>query len=143
MYFLFKLITAYYGIWNLDLVRFLIPPFCISPHLKQLHIVSLIYVSAFYSIIMISITWACIELCSRNLKPLFWLFDKIKALSRTKRETKVTIVDVFATFFLLSYTKMMHTSLYILFATNNIVKMNDAPTKAVLGVDPSIGYLSI
>ena len=141
MYFLFKLITAYYGIWNLDLVRFLIPPFCISPHLKQLHIVSLIYVSAFYSIIMISITWACIELYSRNFKPLFWLFDKIKALSRTKRETRVTIIDVFATFFLLSYTKMMHTSLYILFATY-IFNMNDAPTKAVLGVDPSVGYFS-
>ena len=141
MYFLFKLVAAFYGIWNLDFIRFLVPPFCISPRLKQLHIVSLFYISTFYPIVMIVITWACIELYSRSFRPFVWLWDKIKAFSRTKRETKVTIVDVFATFFLLSYTKIMHTSLYILFATY-IFNMNSTPKKAVVGIDPSVGYLS-
>ena len=139
MYNLFKVVAAFYGIWNLDFIRFLIPPFCISPHLKQLHIVSLLYISALYPIIMIVITWACIELYCRNIRPFVWLLDRIKVFSITKRKTKVTIIDVFATFFLLSYTKMMHTSLYILLAIY-IYKMNGTPTITTVGVDPSVEY---
>ena len=141
MHLLFKLVTAFYGVWNLNFVRFLIPPFCISPHLKQLHIVSLLYISAFYPIIMIAITWTCIEFYSRNIKPFVWLWDKVKIFSRTKQETKFSIVDTFSTFLLFSYTKMLYTSLYILFRTY-IYNIDDTPSKAVLVSDPSVEYLS-
>ena len=140
-YFLFKLVVAFYGVWNLNFVRFLLPPFCISPNLKQLHIVSLFYISAFYPIIMIAITWTCIELYSRNFRPLVYLWKRISTHSSGNRESKGTIIDVFATFLLLSYTKMMHTSLYILFA-HHVLNMNGKPTKAIVGIDTSVEYLS-
>lgn len=34
MFFPFKLVTAFYGVWNLNFARFLLPPFCLSPNLK-------------------------------------------------------------------------------------------------------------
>ena len=141
MYFLFKIVTAFYGVWNLDFIRYILPPFCISPHLKQLHIVTLSYISAIYPIIMIGITLTCIKLYSRNLRPLIWLWNKVKVFSKSKRESKVTIVDVFATFLLLSYTKMMQTSLNILFSTY-IVNINNKPKIGIVGIDPSVKYLS-
>ena len=42
MYILFQLVTVFYGVWNLDFVRYILPPFCISPHLKRLHITSIL-----------------------------------------------------------------------------------------------------
>ena len=83
----------------------------------------------------------CINLHSRNCKLLVWLWKKISKLSNRSRESKSTIIDVFATFLLLSYTKLLHTSLYLLFYTY-IDNTNSKPSKQVVGVDPSIGYLS-
>ena len=137
MFFIFKLVTSFYGIFNLDFFRFVFPPFCLSPSLKQLHIVSLFYISAFYPLLMIGITWICIELHSRNYRLLVWVWNKINFLSRRSMESKGTVIDVFATFLLLSYTKMMQTSLYILFATY-ILNINNKPTIPMVGVDPSV-----
>ena len=142
MYFLFKLVTVFYGILNLDFARYILPPFCISPHLKQLHIISLFYISAFYPIIMIGLTWAFIQLHSRSIRPVVWLWNKVKPISNLiNRESKGTIVNVFATFLLLSYTKMMQTSLYILFATY-VLNINNKPSIAVVGNDPNVKYFS-
>jgi hypothetical protein len=117
MIYFVKLITSIYGIWNLDFFRYLIPPFCISLDLKLIHIFSLYYISAFYPLVLIGITWVCIELHSRNFKPLTWIWGRIKKCCYCKRrqvDSKSTIIDVFATFFLLSYTKLLFTSLYFL-----------------------------
>jgi hypothetical protein len=141
MYILFQLVTVFYGVWNLDFARHILPPFCISPHLKQLHIISLFYVSAFYPLFMIGLTWACIEIHSRNFQPFVWLWSKVKKFSTKNRECKGTIVDVFATFLLLSYTKMMQTSLYTLFATY-VLNINNEPPIAVVGNDPGVKYFS-
>ena len=80
MYILFQLVTMFYGVWNLDFVRYILPPFCISPHFKQLHIISLFYISAFYPLILIGLTWACIEIHSRNFKPFVWLWNKARVI---------------------------------------------------------------
>ena len=90
---------------------------------------------------MIGITWIFIELHSRNYRILVWVWNKINFLSRRSTESKGTVIDVFATFLLLSYTKMMQTSLYILFATY-ILNINNKPTIPIVGVDPSVKYLS-
>lgn len=143
MFFIFKFVSMFYGVWNLDFLRYMLPPFCISRSLKQLHIVNLFYIAAFYPLFMIGITWACIELYSRNCRPLVWLWNKTKSLvsKYRKRESRSTIVDVFGTFFLLSYTKMMSVSLYTLFAIS-IVNMNNKPTIKIAGVDSNIEFLS-
>ena len=42
----FKVILTCYGFWNLDFFRYLIPPFCVSQDLKNIHVLALQYVSA-------------------------------------------------------------------------------------------------
>ena len=141
VYFI-KITTSLYGIWNLDFFRYLIPPFCISPNLNLLHVFILYYISAFYPLALIAITWCFIQLKSRNYKPLTWIWYLVKRCQcvRNQIEPKKTIIDVFATFLLLSYTKLAYTSLYFLLYVR--IEKNNEPFQLVALVDPSIGYFS-
>ena len=142
--FFIKLATSLYGIWNLDFFRYVIPPFCISPHLRLYHVFILYYISAFYPLVLIFITWICIQLHSQNkIKPLSWLWNQLKRTCccvHTGEESKNTIVDVFAAFFLLSYTKLAYSSLYFLLY-NNITK-NGQNFLVVSAIDHGIEYFN-
>ena len=52
----FKVILTCYGFWNLDFFRYVIPPFCVSQGLKNMHVLALQYVSAFYPLLLIALT---------------------------------------------------------------------------------------
>lgn len=73
MFYFINSVTSISGIWNLDFFCYIIPPFCISPHLKLLHIFFLYYISTFYPLCLISI-----QLHSRNFKVLIWLWHRTK-----------------------------------------------------------------
>ena len=70
---LLKVILSGYGFWNLDYFHYLIPPFCLSQGLKNIHVLALQYVSAFYPLLLIALTYACVELHGHNFRPIVWL----------------------------------------------------------------------
>jgi len=112
-YAVFKVILAGYGFWNLDYFRFLIPPFCVSQGLKNVHVLALQYVSAFYPLLLIALTYACVELHGHNFRPIVWLwkpFHRCCVNVRRRWDTKASIIDVFATFLLLAYSKLLFVS---------------------------------
>ena len=53
-------VCALYGMWNLDVIRFVLPPFCISSKLTFTHISLLGYVSVIFPFCLIVITWISI-----------------------------------------------------------------------------------
>ena len=69
---MFKVILTWYGFWNLDYFHYLIPPFGVSQGLKNIHVLALKYVSAFYPLLLIAITSACVEL--HDFRPIVWLY---------------------------------------------------------------------
>ena len=106
--------TSVYGIWNLDLLRYLVPPFCVSDKLKEAHVHILGYVFSLYPIFLISVTWLFIHLYDDNYRPIVILFRPIVysfAHLRRGWEIRNDVINVFATFFLLSYSKLMIQSL--------------------------------
>ena len=144
--FLNVLIT-FYGIWNLDFFRYIIPPFCVSPSIKPIHITFLYYISAFYPLCLIVISWTCIHHHSRNFKPVVWLWNKLEGsffkYVKAKLDAKNTMVDVFATFFLLSYAKLVFTCFRTI-SYGVTINMQNSSTQNILHVksDPSVGYFS-
>ena len=62
-----KIILTACGFWNLDFFRYFIPPFCLSQGLKNIHILALQYVSAFYPLLLIALTYACVGTTSDQL----------------------------------------------------------------------------
>ena len=108
---LVQVIATFYGIWNLDFLRYIVPPFCVSSKLKLIDLLFIQHVCAFYPFFLIVITWVCIELHSRNFKPLVWLwspFHRCMAHIHRSLEVKCDMVDIFSSFYLLSCSKLFY-----------------------------------
>ena len=146
---LLKVILTGYGFWNLDFFRYFIPPFCVGKGIKNIHVLTLQYVSAFYPLLLIALTYICVELHGQNFRPIVWLwkpFHRCCVNVRRRWETKASIVDVFATFLLLSYSKLLFVSLFLLQETRIYNTDPDGEfvrgTSDVVWVDATVGYLS-
>ena len=114
-----KLILVLYGIFDLDFISHAVPPYCVSKDLRLYHRVFLGYISAFYPMMLILITWICIELHDRNFKVIVYLWRPFhRCFVRLRRgwDTKNDLIDVFATFLLLSFVKIMYQTV-LMFST--------------------------
>ena len=135
---------SFYGVWNLDILKYIVPPMCISPKLSIIHVEFLSLLSALYSLLLIILTWICIELHGRNyrLLVLFWKpFHRCFVRIRNGYDTKKDIIDVFATFLLLTYSKLIYQSVQIL-GSQYIMKNGLSYTKVNL-YDPTVTYMSV
>ena len=88
-----------YRVINLEFGHYLIPPFCVSSKLKFIHLACLGYILAFYPLVLIFLTWVCVELHGCNFRPLVWLWRPFhRCFVRLQRgwDTKSDIIDVFS-----------------------------------------------
>ena len=128
-----------YGLFNLDFSHHnVLPPYCLSRKLKPIHLSLINYTSVFYPLLLIFLTWLCVELHGRNFRPLVWLWRPFhRCFVRLRRgwDTRRDLIDAFNTFFLLSYDQLMFQALMLL------------NTRTVLRIDksgrPYIMYHSI
>lgn len=112
-----KVFVTLYGVFNLQFFYFAVDPFCVSSRLKSLHIALLGYASAFYPFLLTALIWISFELHDRNFKLLVVLWKPFgRCFARLSRNwsKKSDITDVFAAFFVLSYTKIMYQTLLTL-----------------------------
>ena len=103
-----RIILALYGIFSMDFVCHAVPPFCISTYLGLYHRAFLGFISAVYPMLLILITWICIKLHDHNFRMIQYLWRPFhRCFVRLRRgwNTKNDLIDVFATFILLSYTR--------------------------------------
>ena len=103
----FTVIVTLYDVWNLRFFRYVLPSFCISSHLKQLHISFLDYISVFYPMCLIFLTWVCVELYDRKFRLLVWLWKPFQKCLKGNGY-HIDFINAFASFFLLSFTKMVY-----------------------------------
>ena len=104
--------------WNLDFFNHLVPPFCISSSLTDLHVLLLELISAFYPLSLVILTLVCIELHARNFRPLVILWKPVHryfANCRRKLDPKSSVIAAFATFVSLSFSKILATVLLAIF----------------------------
>ena len=143
--FALVLVTSY-GFWNLDFFRYILPPFCVTPELKFMHIIVIDYVSAFYPLCLICITWTIIQLHFRNFRPIVWLWSKLSKCSCINTQNNSvsrsnSLIDAFTTFFLLSYSKLVFASSRVLSPLNAMVYRNNTLSNThKLTEDPRISY---
>ena len=143
------IVAIFYGIWTLDFFRYSVPPFCISPNLKITHVLLLQSISTIFLLILIAITWIFIELHSRDYKIIVWPWQLLNRVFFThinvKWNSSRTVVDAFATSFLLSFSKvtlMLLFPLYPLRINNlNNVELSFSVTIHSL-TDPTVVFVS-
>ena len=109
------IISTLISIWNLDIFRHVVPPFCVSSKLTDVDTVLLEYISVLYPLLLILITYIGIELHARNFSPVISLWSPFhRCFSKCRRTLDPTssVIAAFSTFISLSFTK----SLYITFS---------------------------
>ena len=113
-----NILETTYGIWNLDFFRTIYPDICLR--LTTLQALSLDYIIAFYLLLLIAMTYFVIKLHSMEYRMMLWIWKlvrwcllKIKCTDNINR----SMIDVFATFLLLSYNKILSVSFDLLIFT--------------------------
>ena len=142
-----KIIETFYGLFHLDFFRYTLPPLCLSSKLKPIHTALLGYVTVIYPLFFIFLTWVCVKLHDHNVRLIVWFwrpFHKCFVRLRKRWDTKTDLIDVFITFFILSYYKFSYLAASFLKKTdiNKIDQSGNQSTINILGdLDPSMPYL--
>ena len=135
-----------YGIWNLDCLptHVLIPPFCVGENMRAIDSFALNYLTAgLYPLLLIGFLFVCVELHARDFRLLVWLWKYIgSCLVKWRRNWNIrnSIIDTFATFLLLTYTKFCFLSFFLLAPMNTYNSTGDYVGPTRLYFDPSIIY---
>ena len=136
-----KAFFTMYGIWNLDFFRTVLPPICLK--VTTLQALALDYSIAVYPLVLIVITCVLFTLHDRGYRPitLLWRpFNKFFAGFTRQWNFKTSIIDVFATFILLSYVKLLSVSFDLLIPTR-VFNSDGLSEGLYLYYDASIKFL--
>ena len=120
VHILLYIYPAFLSIWNLDFFRLVYTPFCLHPNTSTLQVLSLDYIIAAYPLALIILTYTLVRLHYHNWRLVVWLWRPfIGCFARCRRQWDIqnSLVDAFATFFLLSYVKFLSVSIDILMPT--------------------------
>ena len=132
------------GIANLDFLRLVIPPLCISSSLTTIHTLFFDYITALYPIFITLLVYALIKLHDHNCRIVVILSLPLRKLYHSchgRWDPKQSILSTFATFLLLSYSKLLFTSCNFLIAVQSRYCTGDLiPNSTVLLYDPNIMY---
>ena len=109
---------AMYGIWNLDILN-VVPLFqyCLHPDMKTISLIALEYVIAIYPLLLIVVIYAFVAAYNYDVRPVTWLCRPVYHCSirfKNSWNPKNSLVDAIAAFLLLSYTKLILTSIKLL-----------------------------
>ena len=129
-----------YSFWNLDLFRSVIPDICLN--ITTLQALALEYLVALYPFVLIMFSYFTIELYDRNLTLIVaaWkLFRKVLTIFRRSWDIRTSVIDSFATFFLLSYVKVLSVTTDLLVPTQ-IYQLGSNRSKFGLYYSPSVTY---
>ena len=138
-------VITFYGIWNLDFFRYFIPSFCISSDLTTLHTLALEYVVAIYPLLLTIIIYFCIEMYDSGVRVVVCVWRPFRvcfARFRRKWNLKGSVINAFATFLLLSYSKLLTVSYSLLGATELYNNRGERVGPFALYFDASIEYFS-
>ena len=105
------IISTLISVWNLDIFRHVVPPFCVSSKLTDVDAVLLEYISVLYPLLLILITYIGIKLHARNFSPVVTLwkpFHKIFSKCRRTLDPTSSVIAAFSTFISLSFTKSLY-----------------------------------
>ena len=111
-----KILATLYGVWNLDFFRMFDLGICLET--STLFTFSLDLIVAVYPLLMMIVTYLMITLHDRNFRlvVVMWSpFRRIFSLFRDKWDIRSSVIDSFATFFLLSNVKFLSVASDLLF----------------------------
>ena len=117
-----QVIKLFYGFWNLDFFRSVMPPFCVGPNLNNLDVMMLQYIPIVFSTILIAVAWFIVDLHERGFRPIVAVWRPFRrGLSHfsVTNDPKRKIVSFLATLVTLSSTKVIYIALLVTSTTRS------------------------
>ena len=143
MHYILSATESLLGIWNLDFFRTLYHPFCVHPGMTTLQTAALDYIVAVYPLVLIIVTYFLVELHSQQFCLIVWVWKPIhKCLARFRQQWNIrtSLIETFATFLLLSYTKFLSVSFDLLYRVRLYDMSGKALTDTYLYADGTVKY---
>ena len=136
-----KTFLVFYSFWNLDILRSVIPDICL--HVTTLQALALDYLIPVYPFMLFLLSYILIELHDRQyvVVVVMWKpFRKVLSIFRKSWNIRTSVIDSFATFFLLSYVKVLNVTMDILIPTSvyKLGSTNSQPLR--LFYSPTVQY---
>lgn len=113
-----QIFISFYSIWNFDFFRTLLPGICL--HLSPLYVLALDYLIAIYPMAVVVCMFILLKLHEHGFKPVLYVwrpFHAVFAHFRREWNFHTSLIETFITYFLLSTTKLLHTSAMFLLPT--------------------------
>ena len=113
-------VVTIYGLFNMDFFPYLIPPFCVSETMSIMQVKLLDYVIAIYPLFFTALIYVLIEFHDSGCRVLVCLwkpFHKCIVQWRRSWNIKGSVINAFATLYLLSFTKIASVSYSLLVTT--------------------------
>ena len=137
-----KVLAFVFDIWNLNFFRSLYPPFCLHPAMTTVQALALDYAIAVYPLVLITMSYLLVELHDHDFKIVVWLwkpFHKCFTCLRREWNIKLSLIDAFATFLLLSFVKFNSVSFDLLVPTQAF-NIHGEPLGVYLFYDGTMEY---
>ena len=113
-----KVLLSFYGVWNFDFFKPFYNHLCLG--IGILPTLALDYVIAVYPLLLMIITYLLIVLHDKNYRvvTIMWRpFHSLFSLFRRNWDIRTSVIDAYATFFLLSFVKFLSVSFDLLVPT--------------------------
>ena len=107
---LWKVLLTLKAMWSFDTLFFVSPPLCVSVHMEEIYIPFLDTVAILYPFILLVLTYVAIELHAHDFRPIVHLWRLVHRPFVRFRKTwdpNASVIQAFATLFLLSYSRLI------------------------------------
>ena len=135
-----KVFPVFYSFWNFDFFRSIIPDICLN--ITTLQALALDYLVALYPFVLIIVSYFAIELYDKKIPCIVTIWRPFRTVFTSFRKSfdvRTSIIDSFATFFFLSYVKVMSVTNDLL-ARTQIYQLGSNQSTFGLYYSPTIYY---
>ena len=135
-----KILFIFYSFWNLDILRSVLPDICLN--ITTLEALALDYLVAFYPFLLLLLSHFFIKLYDRKtvfIVTVWKPFQSVLSVFRKSWKVQTSLIDAFATFFLLSYVKILNVTLDLLVPTQ-VYQLGSNSSTLGLYYSPSVIY---
>ena len=105
-------LAGFYGLWNLDFFRTIKFNICLGT--DTLQTLALDFIVGVYPLLLMVVSYVLIELYDRNFRPVVIMWKPFRRLFSLFRDLRTSIIDSFATTFLLANIKLQSVSFDLL-----------------------------
>ena len=135
-----KITFIFFSFWNLDILRSVLPDICLN--ITTLQALALDYLIALYPFLLILISCIIIELHDKKVlcTAIMWKpFQKLLSIFHKSYDVRTSVIDSFATLFMLAHVKVLSVTTDLLTPTTIYQLGSNASTVGVY-YSPTVQY---